>query len=135
MFQRILKLGSIVLLDATQLAFARDVVILFARNGWMAKRHQPQLRRADDPLADFGEDKEESIPDVPDDDDDDCLRAFLASVGPHPWGGPVGGDDEDYDFLRRDEWREEAQFRNDELRRRSFGRVLCGAPRFTLPLS
>ena len=31
--------------------------------------------------------------------------------------GPSEDDDKDHDFLRRDDWRKEAQFRNVEFRR------------------
>ena len=90
-------------------SFAAEVRRMKSANG-----HQPQLHRLPRrEAAVFGEQEEEeedeSIPGDRGSDDD--------SVQPHPWGGQADGSDEDHDFLRRDEWREEAEFRNVEFRR------------------
>lgn len=80
-----------------------------------ASRKQRRLRGKSEPLASLGSNlvsEDESIP-----DSYGCGSALPPSVGPHPWGGPSEGDDKDHDFLRRDEWREEGQFRNVEFRR------------------
>ena len=45
---------------------------------------------------------------------------MIASLGVH---GPTEGDDKDYDFLRRGEWREELQFRDVEFRRAVLGQL------------
>ena len=72
------------------------------------KTKKPDLR----PPAEFDEDEEASIP------DDSAVQAAPQLDGlAHPWGSTTEGGDKDYDFLRRDEVREEAQFRNVESRR------------------